>query len=197
MFSVFSSRRLPIPCIRQAEASLEGKRAEVEKLNKTLKEVKDKHTDTQNAMNKSEELLQSLLTGLAGQKSGGHGGYMGQLADAQQQLAHAKTEEDQAKMKLALAKKEAAALEQRWRAVEREAGEGKRSLERMRAEVEAARKQLDKTGWSDEKEKEATDGLRMAQQALRQAEQVSHDTRLRRVTYSWCPGSRKRATAHA
>jgi structural maintenance of chromosome 2 len=62
--------------------------------------VKAKHTTTQTALASAEDLLQMLLTGLAGtsaQSAGGRG-YMGQIADARAWLAQAATEEEQTRV---------------------------------------------------------------------------------------------------
>ena len=62
--------------------------------------VKDKHTTTQMALASAKDLLQTLLTGLAGTsaQSAGGGGYMGQIADALARLAQAAAEEEQTRV---------------------------------------------------------------------------------------------------
>ncbi|KZT64706.1 hypothetical protein DAEQUDRAFT_599623 [Daedalea quercina L-15889] len=63
---------------------------------------------------------------------------MGQLADAKARLAQATTEEEQK--------------------VEREAGEGQKRLKTMQAEVENSRRKVGESGWSEEKEREESEG---------------------------------------
>jgi structural maintenance of chromosome 2 len=126
--------------------------------------VKEKHTATQTALSSAEDLLQTLLTGLAGTsaQSAGGGGYMGQIADARAQLAHAAAEEEQARVKLDMSRRELGELEKRWKAVEREAGQGERDIKKMQADVESLRNKVDATGWSAEKEQANDEALRRA-----------------------------------
>jgi structural maintenance of chromosome 2 len=126
--------------------------------------VKEKHTATQTALASAEDLLQTLLTGLAGSsaQSAGGGGYMGQIADARARLAQAAAEEEQARVKLDMNRRELGELERRWKAVEREAGQGERDIKKMQADVESLRKKVDATGWSAEKEQENEEALRRA-----------------------------------
>ena len=127
--------------------------------------VKEKHTATQTALSSAEDLLQTLLTGLAGtsaQSSGGGGGYMGQIADARARLAQAAAEEEQLRVRLDMSRRELAELEKRWKAVEREAGQGERDVKKMRTEVEMLHKKVDATGWSSEKEHASEEALRSA-----------------------------------
>ena len=98
---------------------------------------------------------------------------MGQLADAKARLAQASTEEEQSRVKLGMSEKELKTLEARWKEVEREAGEGKRNLEAMRAEIEKFRKKVAETGWSAEKEQEGEQALRAARNEVRQLTEVS------------------------
>ncbi|KAI0728952.1 hypothetical protein C8Q72DRAFT_347915 [Fomitopsis betulina] len=141
--------------------SLVQKRAQVEELTTAHSNVKDKHTALQTALTNSEELLQTLLTGLTSKgTSNSGGGYMGQLADAKARLAQASTEEEQSKQKLAMSQKELKALEARWKEVEREAGEGQKRLKAMQAEIDSFRKKVAECGWSAEKEREGDMAIR-------------------------------------
>jgi hypothetical protein len=126
--------------------------------------VKEKHTATQNSLASSEDLLQTLLTGLAGTsaQSTGGGGYMGQIADARSRLAQAAAEEEQIRVKLDMSRRELGELEKRWKAVEREAGQGERDIKKMQVEVETLRKKADSTGWNEEKEHVSVEALRNA-----------------------------------
>ena len=97
--------------------------------------VKEKHTAMQTTLSSAEDLLQTLLTGLAGTsaQSAGGGGYMGQIADARARLAHAAAEEEQARVKLDMSRRELGELEKHWKAVEREAGQGERDVKKIRS----------------------------------------------------------------
>ena len=136
--------------------------------------VKEKHTVTQTALASAEDLLQTLLTGLAGNsaQSSGGGGYMGQIADARTWLAQAAAEEEQLRVRLDMSRHELADLEKRWKAVEREAGQGERDIKKMRTEVEMLHKKVDATGWSAEKEGAGEEALRRAKDDAMRCTQV-------------------------
>ena len=97
------------------------------------------------------------------------------MADSKARLAQASTEAEQSRVKLGMSEKELKTLEARWKEVEREAGEGKRNLEAMRAEIEKFRKKVAETGWSAEKdsEQEGEQALRTARNEVRQLTEVS------------------------
>ena len=130
--------------------------------------------ETEKGLTSSEELLQTLLTGLTSSGAGtsGGGGYMGQLADAQGRLAQATTEEEQTRMRLGMSVKELKTLEARWKEVEREAGDGQRALEVKKADVARCRKKLADCGWNEEREKEDDMALRNAKEELRRHTEV-------------------------
>lgn len=116
-----------------------------------------------------------MLTGLSGKNAAGGGGgsgYMGQLADAQQALESAKAEEEQTRVKLEMAKKELAEQEKRYKALEKDAGEGRAALDRLRKELEALKAKVDRSGWSEEMEREAGEKMRVVKEEERRAEQV-------------------------
>lgn len=136
--------------------------------------VKEKHTATQNSLASSEDLFQTLLTGLAGTsaQSASGGGYMGQIADARARLAQAAAEEEQTRVKLDMSRRELGELEKRWKAVEREAGQGERDIKKMQVEVESLRKKADSTGWNEEKEHVSVEALRNAKNDANRCTQV-------------------------
>ncbi|KAF8468622.1 condensin complex subunit SMC2 [Russula ochroleuca] len=150
--------------LSELEAALAAKKTQVDAVTAQYNTVKEKHTTTQTSLASSEDLLQTLLTGLAGTsaQSAGGGGYMGQIADARARLAQAAAEEEQARVKLDMSRRELGELEKRWKAVEREAGQGERDIKRMQVEVEALRKKADSTGWNQEKEHASEETLRKA-----------------------------------
>lgn len=152
---------------------MKDKRAQVTEFETSHGSVKEKHATLQAFLTGAEELLQTLLTGLSSKSAGqSGGGYMGQLADARARLAQATAEEEQSRVKLASAEKDLKALQARWKDVEREAGEGKRNLTAMEAEVEKARQKLDRTGWNVEKEQEGEVALRDAKNEVREWTEV-------------------------
>lgn len=98
---------------------------------------------------------------------------MGQLADAKAKLAQATAEEEQSRVKLGMSEKELKVLEGRWKEVEREAGDGKKNLEKVKAETEKFRRKVEESGWSADKEREGVDALRTAKGEERRLTEVS------------------------
>jgi structural maintenance of chromosome 2 len=98
---------------------------------------------------------------------------MGQLADAKARLAHSSAEEEQSRVKLGMAEKELKTLEGRWKEVEREAGQGKRNLEAMQAEVDKVRRKVAECGWNADMERDGEMALKTAKGNLRQFTEVS------------------------
>ncbi|KAI0067407.1 condensin complex subunit SMC2 [Artomyces pyxidatus] len=150
--------------MKELEGSLANKQREVDKLAATYATVKDKHTATQATLSSSEDLLQTLLTGLTGSKHNTGGGYMGQLADAKARLAHAVAEEEQSRVRLGMSETELKALEARWKAVEREAGDGARKLSQTKGEIDKRKQKLASSGWSADLERERELALRAAKE---------------------------------
>lgn len=136
--------------------------------------VKTKHAELSAALSNSEELLQTLLTGLSGSSTRTGGGYMGQLADARAKVAQAATEAEQSVMKLGMAEKDLTAYEARYKDMEREAGDGKRQLAAAQAEIEKFRRKVAETGWSAEREAEVETALKEARSEVRLCTEVSH-----------------------
>lgn len=105
---------------------------------------------------KTEELLQTLLTGLSSSNTedDSAGGYMGQLAEAKARLAAAGTEAEQAKVKITMAEKEIKDKEPRAKKAEKE-GEGLiRELATKRADAEKLRAKVSGAGWDEDRERD-------------------------------------------
>ncbi|KAI9507224.1 condensin complex subunit SMC2 [Russula earlei] len=177
--------------LSELEAALLAKRTQVDAVTAEYNAVKEKHTATQTALASAEDLLQTLLTGVAGTsaQSAGGGGYMGQIADTRARLAQAATEEEQARVGLDMSRRELGELEKRWKAVEREAGQGERDIKRMQVELETLRKKADATGWSAEKERANEEALHKAKDdAMRCAqERDAVRSRLSQLDFNYTP----------
>jgi structural maintenance of chromosome 2 len=128
----------------------EGSSAEAE----AFAELKAAYDAGATELARTEELLQTLLTGLSSSKDDeGAGGYMGALAEAKARLAAAGTEAEQAKVKIGLAEREIKDKEPRAKKAEKE-GEGLlKELAAKRKAVETLRARLDAAEWDDEKER--------------------------------------------
>lgn len=119
-------------------------------------EVKEAYDTSNTSLKQSEELLQTLLTGLSSNsESGGassSSGYMGQLATAKSQVSSLGAEMEQAKLKIGHLERE---LKDKEPKAKKAQGEGKgliEELERARKEVEKLKAALDRLDWKDEDE---------------------------------------------
>jgi structural maintenance of chromosome 2 len=121
---------------------------------------------------------------------------MGQLADAKARLAQASAEEEQCNVKLGMSEKELKTLEGKWKAVEREAGEGKKNLEAMVADVEKSKRKVAECSWSIDKEKEMEVALRTAKGNLRQFTEVSTSSLSQYRDLTFAIGTRYHKAAH-
>ncbi|CAK5267189.1 unnamed protein product [Mycena citricolor] len=141
--------------------AVEAKKAEAAAVSAKYAKVKATHDEMEGKLTNSEELLQSLLTGLSNKdKAVGGGGYMGQLAAARQQVTQAEAEQKQNRVKLDMSLTELKGLETRYKALEREAGDAQRRLEAMRSTVQSCRQKIAQCAWDAEKESESETRLK-------------------------------------
>ncbi|KAL4071944.1 hypothetical protein J3A83DRAFT_2944801 [Scleroderma citrinum] len=154
--------------LQTLQATLEEKQVEVKSVEEVYQEVKKKHDVTQAGLSNSEELLQSLLTGLSSSNTNNSGGgYMGQLADAKARLAQGAAEEEQNRMKLSMNEKELKSAEARRKEFEKDAHQGQRNLANMKAHVNKLKQQLAGCGWSAEQQHASEVELRTAREEVR------------------------------
>ncbi|KAF8581956.1 condensin complex subunit SMC2 [Ramaria rubella] len=154
----------------ELHAALTQKQTQATDLTASYDKLKEKQTTVQAGLTTNEDLLQSLLTGLSSNSNNnavGGGGYLGQLADAKVRLAQSTAEEEQTRRKLSLREKELADLEIRWKKVEKEAGDGRKSLEVARKELDGVRKKVEGTGWNPEKDAQLDTEMRQAKANVR------------------------------
>lgn len=121
----------------------------------------------------SEELLQTLVTGLSSSNNASAtGGYLGQLAEAKARLASAATEEEQGRMRMSMVEKELKEKEVKWKAVEKDAGEGAKTVAKGKKDVEILQKKLAATGWDSDKEDAIANQIREAREQIRTLSEV-------------------------
>ncbi|KAK1922323.1 RecF/RecN/SMC [Papiliotrema laurentii] len=141
--------------VQELATSIEDKRASTSKQAAAFVEFKSAYDAGVAELAKTEELLQTLTTGLSSNNSDEDtaGGYLGQLAEAKAKLAAAGTEAEQAKVKMGLAEKEIKEKEPRAKKAEKE-GQGLiKELEAKRNDVESLRQRVEASGWDEGKEK--------------------------------------------
>lgn len=174
--------RLQLMDFIQLRASLESQKSEVGDLQTSYASSKESHQGSQAKLAASEELLQTLVTGLSSTSNASSaGGYLGQLAEAKARLAAASTEEEQIRMRIGMIEKELKEKEAKWRAMEKEAGDSTKALERARKALSALTNGLQETGWNAKKEEEASRQLNQARDAVRSLSEV----RMRGAGNTW------------
>lgn len=123
----------------QAQQAVIDKRLASEESRTRYAAEKEAYDSLVTSLEKAEELLQTLVTGLsANSKEDGEvaGGYMGQLAEAKNRLAAAGTEAEQAKVMIAV-------LERDLKDKEPKAKKAAKDGEGLTKEVASARKRLE------------------------------------------------------
>ncbi|RSH76747.1 Structural maintenance of chromosomes protein 2 [Apiotrichum porosum] len=140
--------------VKDVEDSLAQKRQSSAAEASAYAELKQAYDAGAADLARTEELLQTLLTGLSSSNEDeGAGGYMGALAEAKARLAAAGTEAEQAKVKIGLAEREIKDKEPRAKKAEKE-GEGLlKELATKRADSEKLRTRVDAAGWDEDKER--------------------------------------------
>ncbi|KAF5347709.1 hypothetical protein D9756_010324 [Leucocoprinus leucothites] len=159
--------------IEGLEETISQETAKLATITSTTNAIKEKHATLESDAFKSEELLQTLLTGLTTTSSSKYlnnsgGGYMGQLAEAKALLAQGQAEEEQSRVKLDMKEKELEALRRKMKDSEREAGDSRKKLEQMRSMVEKQRQQFGRCKWSKEKEDELEARLKTLKDSVRE-----------------------------
>lgn len=130
---------------------------ELEKLSATFSKLKTDF-DTSNAeLAKNDDLLQSLLTGMASKASknaGAQSGYMGQLAEARSVESKAGTDVEQAKLRMTALEKEVKTKEPQAKKAEKEGSGLLKQLETAKSDVERLSSALAASGWDENREKQ-------------------------------------------
>jgi structural maintenance of chromosome 2 len=149
--------------IQSDEEALEGlrrlskeKQAELKKLSESFGQIKSEYDVANDALAKQDELLQTLLTGMASKSNDDkarQGGYMGQLADVRAQEAAAKTEIEQAKLRIGHLEKERKIKEPQARKAEKESAGLLSELKAARAMVADLQGSIDASGWNEDQER--------------------------------------------
>nr|DBA11433.1 TPA_inf: SMC2 [Testicularia cyperi] len=138
--------------------ALKDKQASLEKLSGSFAELKADYDAAVADLNKQDELLQTLLTGMASSSKsksgeGSAGGYLGQIATARAEESSAGTEIEQAKLRIGHLEKEVKQKEPLAKKAQKEAAGLMSDLESSRATVTDLEAKLEALGWNDDKEK--------------------------------------------
>ncbi|KAJ1028267.1 hypothetical protein NDA13_003711 [Ustilago tritici] len=138
--------------------TLQEKEAELVDLSGSFSKLKADYDGAVAEVNKQDELLQTLLTGMASSsksKSGesSAGGYMGQIASACAEESAAGTEIEQSKLRIGHLEKEVKQKEPLAKKAQKDAAGLMSELETSRGAVQQLEAHMEKLGWDDEEEK--------------------------------------------
>ncbi|EST05697.1 RecF/RecN/SMC, N-terminal [Kalmanozyma brasiliensis GHG001] len=163
---------LKIGSVEEERKKLQADQASLEALHESIKEKEEQLIDVSSSfsklkadydgavadVNKQDELLQTLLTGMASssKSKGGEssaGGYMGQIATARAEETAASTEIEQSKLRIGHLEKEVKQKEPLAKKAQKDAAGLMNELETSRSAVQQLEAHMQKLGWDDEKEK--------------------------------------------
>lgn len=129
-----------------------AKIASTEKSTTTFNALKSTYDLSVASLRSSEDLLQTLLTGLASSsEESASSGYMGQLATLKSAISTLGMEGERAKARIEYLGKELAEKEPKAKAAEKEGKGLHGELEKARKELSALEKSLSGLGWSEER----------------------------------------------
>ncbi|CAO1635759.1 unnamed protein product [Sympodiomycopsis kandeliae] len=134
----------------------EQKAKELEKTSASFGSLKENYDAAVAELSKQDDLLQSLVTGMAAKSkgSGGQSGYQGQLADARAAEGNAGTEIQQSQLRITHLEKEIKQKEPQAKKAEKEAASLIKQLEAAKAAVDQLSSSLAASGYDETKEKE-------------------------------------------
>ncbi|RKP36135.1 RecF/RecN/SMC N terminal domain-containing protein [Dimargaris cristalligena] len=137
--------------LSETEASLIDKRQQICKVTERFEAVKSENDERARVVRQTEELIQTLTTGVSAEE-GHESGYMEQLQVAKQKVAQAGTAEEQAKRKLTHTQKQIKEVEPKCRKAEAANRSLMANLESERSALAATRQQLEQLAWDPQVE---------------------------------------------
>ena len=155
---------------------MKSKTDQVTELSASYTTIRDAQGAAQTKLASAEELLQTLITGLANSQSTNNttgGGYLGQIAQAKKRVIEAASEEEAARLRISMLEKELKDKDAKLKQLEKEGGEGQKALAIGKKEIEALKKGVAATGWSAEKDNEAKSSATQADSDAKRLTEVS------------------------
>lgn len=166
--------------MQQLSAQREAKKEAAAQSSEAFASLKASYDTSTTSLKASEDLLQSLLTGMSSSDDSTSSGFMGQLATAKALASTLGTEAERAKARIDHLQKEVKEKEPK---AKKAASEGKGllgELEQVKKERVALEKALGKLDWDEEKESALRDRKDVESKAVRKLLEVSGFLRLRR-----------------
>ncbi|CAG8468833.1 11655_t:CDS:10 [Ambispora gerdemannii] len=150
----------------ETELALVRKTGEHEKLQTQFNEVKRTFEEKNEQVRKSEELLQTLSTGISAQE-GHENGYMEQIQKAKNNATQASTEVEQAKLKISHLKKELNEKEPQVKKSQKDSKELMGELRTAQKAVQDLQATLSRMNWDPQKETDLLNSKSSEQEIVR------------------------------
>lgn len=162
--------------VRELEKQLKEKSRAHQKLQEQYDAASAELQKQAEEVEKKEELLQTLQTGVAS-KEGQEGGYQGQLQEARNRISGATTEQEQAKLKIAHFEKRVKEDEPRAKRAEKENAGLLKDLENLRAQAKKLETDLGKFGFESDREESMYQEEDRLQQRIRELKEQADGLR--------------------
>ena len=164
--------------VKELESELKKKSAIYEKLQEGYKKARDELAIQSEDVEKKEELLQTLQTGVAS-KEGQETGYQGQLQDARNRASAAATEQEQKKLKISHLEKQIKEDEPKAKKAKDQNSGLLKDLEVLKSQAKKLEAELTKMGFEPGKESELYQQESHLQARIRELKQEADGLRRR------------------
>ncbi|KAL7276940.1 Structural maintenance of chromosomes protein 2 [Rhizina undulata] len=164
--------------IKDLEKSLKEKTVAYEELKEAYDAAKAEFDALNNEAEKKEELLQTLLTGVAS-KEGQANGYQNQLQDAKNSASAAATEQEQAKLKISHLEKRVREEEPRAKKAKEQNATLFQDLDNLRAAAEKLEADLSNLGYNGDQEEDMYKQEKSIQERIRELREQADGLRRR------------------
>jgi len=161
-----AKREALVKSVTELEAQLRQKTQLFEKVQQKYDKANTNLTEQSDEVNQKEELLQTLLTGVAS-KEGQESGYQGQLQQAKARLTAASTEREQAKLKISHLEKRIKEEEPRAKKAKEQNSGLLKDLETLKTQAGKLEAQIIKLGYEPGKDEERHQEERQLQDKIR------------------------------
>ncbi|KAK9762665.1 Structural maintenance of chromosomes protein 2 [Basidiobolus ranarum] len=137
--------------LEELEQALKEKKEDHEKKFAEYEELKKQNDSKTTEVKRSEELLQTLSTGVAAEE-GHENGYMEQLQEAKNVASQSSTEEEQTKLRISHMKKELKELQPKTAKAIKENKTAMKELESAKQQIEKLENQIEQLNWDPDTE---------------------------------------------
>jgi structural maintenance of chromosome 2 len=164
--------------VEDLEKQLQQKKKAYEKLQEKYKTAHDELAKQTDEVEKKEELLQTLQTGVAS-REGQESGYQGQLQEARNRASAAATEQEQAKLKISHLEKQVKEDEPKAKKAKEQNSGLIKDLEALRSQAKKLESELTKLGFDEGRESDMYQQESHFQARIRELKQQADEMRRR------------------